>query len=55
MPGAAKEEPVAEATPAPRAREARREEYRPYSPIVLPGESISKYRNKRSGCCTSRC
>ncbi len=46
MPGAAKEEPVGEATPAPRAREARREEYRPYSPIVLPGESISKYRNK---------
>ena len=43
---AAKEEPVAEATPAPRARETRREEYRPYAPIVLPGESISKYRNK---------
>ena len=45
-PGAAKEEPAAEATPAPRARETRREEYRPYAPIVLPGESISKYRNK---------
>ena len=43
---AAKEEPVAEATPAPRARESRREEFRPYAPIVLPGESISKYRNK---------
>ncbi len=43
---AGKEEPVAEAAPAPRAREARREEYRPYAPIVLPGESISKYRNK---------
>jgi Rne/Rng family ribonuclease len=46
-PGAAKEEPAAaEATPAPRARESRREEYRPYAPIVLPGESISRYRNK---------
>jgi Rne/Rng family ribonuclease len=43
---AAKEEPAGEAIPAPRARESRREEYRPYAPIVLPGESISKYRNK---------
>ena len=44
--GAAKEEQPAEAAPSPRARESRREEYRPYAPIVLPGESISKYRNK---------
>ena len=53
-PGAAKEEPAAEATPAPRARETRREEYRPYAPIVLPGESISKYRNKPAGCASRR-
>lgn len=46
-PSAAKEEPAAaETRPAPRARESRREEYRPYAPIVLPGESISKYRNR---------
>jgi Rne/Rng family ribonuclease len=46
-PSAAKEEPAAaERKPAPRVRESRREEYRPYEPIVLPGESISKYRNR---------
>ena len=42
-----KEEQPAESRPASRGREPRqREVYRPYEPILLPGESISKYRNR---------